>query len=451
MKKIREVFFNRQPNKLFRGFGPAFLAIALGIGSGEFILWPYLSAHYGFGILWGALLGITIQLAIVYTIEKNTALLGENILVSFRCVFKWAFPWILLSTIIGFGWPGFSAMASKILLGGFGIDFPHQYLSLAFLLGAVCVLIFSREVYKRILDLQKINMSLLLILVTYLFIHYFDIGILTEMAKGFAGIGEGFLFLPVGLSVVTFMGAIAYAGSGGNLLLVNSFFAEREKKGLVGKKYHYYDAIVPTNGDESIQNAKDFNKHTFKQNILFFWLTGIIIIILLSYVSYAVLFGNPDLAEDFTFIITEANVFSSMIHPIVGSLFIISGIFALMGVQLGVLDFMGSASKTIKNYSHKKKYNRMTDGRAYKIGVLAMGLFGAAILASGIDSPKFLIVTGSVINAFAMGAIAFLLYRIESKLLPSYLKSGVLRFILILITTFYFGFFVYLFADKFIF
>lgn len=451
MKKFREVFFTKQSDKLFKGFGPAFLALALGIGSGEFILWPYLSSHYGFGILWGALLGITIQLVIVATIEKNTAFLGENILVSFRRVFKLAFPWILFSTVIGFGWPGFSAMSSKLLIGWFDISIPHQYLSLAFLVLAILVLILSKKVYKRILDLQKINMSLLLILVTYLFVYYFDFGILKEMIKGFGGVGDGFLFIPAGLSLLTFFGAIAYAGSGGNLLLVNSFFVEREKKGLVGKKYHYDDEIVPTNGDESIENAKDFAKHSWKQNFVFFWFTGMVIIILLSYVSYAVLYGNPNPAEDFTFILMEANVFATAIHPIVGLLFIISGIFALMGVQLGVLDFMGSASKTIKNYSHEERYKKISDSRAYKVGVLAMGLFGAVILASGIDSPKFLIVTGSVINAFAMGAITFLLYRIESRLLPSYLKSGLLRFTLALITAFYFGFFIYLVAEKFLF
>ena len=64
MKKIKQIAFPKQTGKIFKGFGPAFLVIALGIGSGEFILWPFLSVHYGFGILWGALLGITLQLCI---------------------------------------------------------------------------------------------------------------------------------------------------------------------------------------------------------------------------------------------------------------------------------------------------------------------------------------------------------------------------------------------------
>ena len=34
--------------------GPSFILLALGLGSGEVILWPYLAANYGLGIIWGA-------------------------------------------------------------------------------------------------------------------------------------------------------------------------------------------------------------------------------------------------------------------------------------------------------------------------------------------------------------------------------------------------------------
>ncbi|PIY93340.1 MAG: hypothetical protein COY69_02165, partial [Candidatus Magasanikbacteria bacterium CG_4_10_14_0_8_um_filter_32_14] len=41
--------------------GPSFIILALGLGSGEVILWPYLVSNFGLGIVWGAMLGITFQ------------------------------------------------------------------------------------------------------------------------------------------------------------------------------------------------------------------------------------------------------------------------------------------------------------------------------------------------------------------------------------------------------
>ena len=41
--------------------GPSFIILGVGLGSGELILWPYLSSNFGLGIIWAAVLGITFQ------------------------------------------------------------------------------------------------------------------------------------------------------------------------------------------------------------------------------------------------------------------------------------------------------------------------------------------------------------------------------------------------------
>ena len=46
---------------LRRLIGPSFIILGLGLGSGEVILWPYLASNYGLGLVWGMLLGITMQ------------------------------------------------------------------------------------------------------------------------------------------------------------------------------------------------------------------------------------------------------------------------------------------------------------------------------------------------------------------------------------------------------
>lgn len=438
MQKLRKLFFPKPETKIFKGFGPAFLVIALGIGSGEFILWPYLSAHYGFGILWGALLGISIQLVILVVLERHTAFLGEDALASFSRVFKYAFSWIVFSTIIGFGWPGFSAMAAQLLSKGLSLSISQNVLSFIILILAAGLLLIGKNSYKKILVLQKINMGILLVLISFLFVYYFDIKIFLDMFRGLVGVGEQYMFVPVGLSLLTFMGAIAYAGSGGNFLLMNSFYVEREGKGLVPERKGN-EIIIPDDSIKSIKNTKLFTKSSWKQNALFFWGTGLILILMLAYVSYAVLYGSVGLPEDFSFLIHEASIFSADIHSIIGSLFIISGSLALFGVQLGILDFIGRIAGNkpgmIDGSRKQQKY--------YTWAVAAMTLFGVFVLLLGFSKPNTLIIIGSTINAFSMGVIAFLLYRVESKILPIYIRSKLFKVLLFIAGLFYIGFFGY--------
>src|SRR3990172_11688622 len=70
-----------EPLPLRKLVGPSFILLGLGLGSGELILWPYLSANYGLGIIWGALLGITFQFFINMEIERYVLATGESVFV----------------------------------------------------------------------------------------------------------------------------------------------------------------------------------------------------------------------------------------------------------------------------------------------------------------------------------------------------------------------------------
>ena len=446
MKKIREAFFPAQNEKIFKGFGPAFLAIALGIGSGEFILWPYISAHYGFGLLWGAVLGITFQLIIIVALERYTAFFGEDVLSFFSKIFPYSFYLILFLTLIGFAWPGFASMIAQLLVLGFHLSLPEIWISFFVLVLAGGILLLGKSAYKNILFVQKVNMSFLLILVSFLFIWYFDIESIQSLFLGLFGKGEHYLLIPAGLSFVTFLGAVAYAGSGGTLLLMNSFYAEKEEKGLVLESKNDGEFIIPQNEKRSIENAKNFVHFSWKQNFLFFWFAGLVLIILLAYVSYTTLYEVGNVSKDFTFLIQEAHIFSRDIHPILGKLFILSGAFALFGVQLGILDFMGRLAGNKPGFI----YNSLKQKKYYRFAVIGMILFAFLIFAFGISQPHTLIIIGSTLNAFAMGIIAYLLYCVEKKLIPKYLFSSFFSIMLPIISIFYVVFFLYVILQKFL-
>lgn len=49
-----------------------------------------------------------------------------------------------------------------------------------------------------------------------------------DLVKGSIGLGSGYLFLPEGIAVATFLAALAYAGAGGNLNLAQSFYIKEK-------------------------------------------------------------------------------------------------------------------------------------------------------------------------------------------------------------------------------
>ncbi len=69
------------PPSLWSLLGPSFILLGLGLGSGELILWPYLAAHYGLGIIWGAAIGITLQFFLNMEVERYTLAKGESVFV----------------------------------------------------------------------------------------------------------------------------------------------------------------------------------------------------------------------------------------------------------------------------------------------------------------------------------------------------------------------------------
>jgi len=77
--------------------GPSFILLGLGLGSGELVLWPYLTSNFGMGIIWAAVLGVAMQFFMNMEIERYTLARGESIFVGFARLWR-VFPfWFILS------------------------------------------------------------------------------------------------------------------------------------------------------------------------------------------------------------------------------------------------------------------------------------------------------------------------------------------------------------------
>src|SRR3990167_11289925 len=115
LRPLKKAELPPPPKSFLNLLGPSFILIGLGLGTGELILWPYLTANYGLGIIWGALLGITMQFFLNMEIERYALVNGESIFVGFARLYKKIPYWFIFSTVIAFSWPGFSAAAAKVL------------------------------------------------------------------------------------------------------------------------------------------------------------------------------------------------------------------------------------------------------------------------------------------------------------------------------------------------
>ncbi|MBI3984757.1 MAG: Nramp family divalent metal transporter [Candidatus Levybacteria bacterium] len=450
------------PLSLRKLIGPSFILLALGLGSGEVILWPYLSANYGLGIIWGALLGITFQFFINMEIERYALAHGESIFVGLSRKLKLISFWFLISTFIPWMWPGIIASSAKFLGTIIGIGDSH-YLAIVLLILIGVILSLGPILYKTLEVFQK---TIILIGVPSIFILSFILAKpqdLTALFLGTVGVGEGFLFLPAGISIATFLAALAYAGAGGNLNLAQSFYIKEKGYGmgkyagritslLTGKSEEI--SITGTKFEETAENTKRFNlwwRNINIEHFLIFWLTGSITILLLSLLSYSAVFGQPGIEQGVNFIIHEARFIGERIFPAVGTFFLLIVSLTLFGTQLGVFD---ATSRILSENVILGAFGRLKEKNIRPLYYLVLWLqiiAGIIILLLGFTEPLQLVIIAAVLNAIAMfvhtGLVLWLnMTSLEKSIRPSFFRIGVMA----LAFLFYGGFSLYVIYAQFL-
>ena len=154
------------PLPLKKLIGPSFVILALGLGSGEVILWPYLASNYGLGIAWGALLGITFQYFINMEIERYALVKGESVFVGIAKFWKLAPLWFIISTFVGFGLPGIIAASAKVFASILGIE-NFVWVAIIFLILIGLILSAGKTVYGL---MEKLTRTIILIGVPFIFL-----------------------------------------------------------------------------------------------------------------------------------------------------------------------------------------------------------------------------------------------------------------------------------------
>ena len=442
--------------------GPSFIFLGLGLGSGEIILWPYLSANYGLGIIWAAILGITFQFFMNMEIERYTLVHGESVFVGLARKLKWIPLWFLLSTFIPWIWPGIIASSAKLFGGAVGIS-QTTNLTIALLVLIGIILSFGTILYRTVESFQKILVAIGVPSIFVLAIALAERNDFVDLAKGVVGIGNGYFLFPEGIVMASFLAAFAYAGAGGNLNLAQSYYAREKGYGMgkysgritslfTGKKEDV--SLTGTKFETNESNLSEFKKWWRNINIehfIIFWFTGTLTIGFLTLLSYSTVFGLSGNAQGISFVLNEGRVIGERLFPVAGTFFLLVGGLMLFGTQLTVFDATSRIlSENVIIAAHSKLSERNIP-KMYYFVLWFQILAGILVLLLGFTEPLALLVTAAVLNAIAMfahiGLTLFLnLTSLEKPLRPSFVRISAMSLALL----FYGGFSLFVLYDRFI-
>ncbi|KKS77620.1 MAG: hypothetical protein UV74_C0013G0191 [Candidatus Woesebacteria bacterium GW2011_GWB1_43_14] len=433
--------------------GPSFIILGMGLGSGELILWPYLASNFGMGIIWAAVLGITFQFFLNMEIERYTLVSGESIFVGLTRKYTRLSPvWFIFSTLVPWVWPGIIASSATFFAYLFGIIYtPIIPIILLLVIGLILTL--GPIVYKTQEVLQRTLIFVGVPLIFFLVLFIAKLADWEALGFGLMGKGEGYWFLPAGISLTTFLGAFAYAGAGGNLNLAQSYYVKEKGYGM-GKFSGRLTSIL-TGKTEKISlegttfvstpsNMQKFKTWWWRINVehsLIFWLTGALTILALSFLAFSTTFDNPISSSGVGFVISESQVIAEKTMPFLGSLFLLIAALMLFSTQFSVMDATSRIMSENLVILAPKRFRIEKLSLFYYLFLWILILSGIVIFMLGFTEPLTLVITGATLNAFSMFIYTGLVLGLNLTHLAKPLRPGWIRVIVLFSAFSFYGIF----------
>jgi hypothetical protein len=436
-----------EPLPLGRIIGPGVLLAASAVGSGEFVLWPYIAAIAGLVGMWAAVVGVITQYFINMEVERYALATGESAVTGFTRLWK---PWgtiILVMAIIPLVWPGLAAGAATTLtfaLGGGNV----ALITVLQLLAIGIALTVSPVVYQAVEKIQLVMIALILAFLAAAVALGTEARAWGDLVTGLSGFGR----VPEGVAPALFLSALAFAGSGGagNLVLSNWI----REKGLAMGSY-IPKVVSPITGQEEAVPSLGYTFETTEENmrrwrgwwrvanreqLITFVLITIIGIVVLSVLSYSTVFGQ-EVGEDLSFIQNEGRALKDAVAPWFGTLFWLGGTVILFSTNLGNLDIVGRITSDVLKTSYLRESTFWSESKIYFAIVWTYILTGVAILFAGLEQPLILIILAGALTGLVMFVYSVLLIVLNRRALPDAIKVRGLRLVMMCWAVLLFGFF----------
>src|SRR5215211_1871777 len=293
------------PQPLRAYVGASVILLATALGSGELIIWPYITARAGVGLLWLAVVGVTMQWFLNMEIERYTLATGETAVTGFSRMWKWWSIIFILGSILPNTIPGWSSSAATMFTYLFRLsEGTVPIITTIFLLAIALSVTLSPVVYNTLERVELVLVAIIVVFVLVAIVIATDLsawtGIVTDAPQGVANLPR---YLTE-IGTATIFGAVVFAGAGGCNNLVQSNYIR--DKGL-GMGILMPRIVSPVTGEEEARPSLGYKFEVNDENmgrwrrwwtvanqeqIITFYILGLLTLIGLSVLLYSTLGGN---------------------------------------------------------------------------------------------------------------------------------------------------------------
>jgi hypothetical protein len=467
-----------EPIPLRRMIGPSIILAGLALGSGEFVLWPYITFHSRFVFFWACLLAVVMQYFLNLEIMRWTLATGESALAGIIRLWRPLAVLFLVLNVVPWMIPAWAKGAGEMIgwliaspqFGPDGKMLPGAYdnwLAMAGLLFCGAILTAGPVLYETVERVQMLLVGAIMLLVVglaaWLLVLRPDALVVQATTTLTLGAPQ---FFPRGGSIDSMMllGALAFAGAGGTMNLAQSNYI-RDKGYAMGR--HIGRITSPITGQEEAITEIGFHfPHTAEnlrrwsawwraacwEHFVSFLCTCLVCLVLLTLIAYICFFG-PDgqrvvdatVFADNTFIWAEAGRIAELVGPLARHAFMLMGVAILFTTEFGVLDAASRISTDVVKVAWLRENKFWSEGRLYYAFLWGEIALACAILL--LDEWHIKVGTmqyfklAAAMNGGVMFLYAMALVVVNRWRLPAAVRIPAWRLAILVATAAFFGFF----------
>ena len=440
-----------EPLSLRRVLGPSVILAGLGVGSGEYIIWPFMTATVGTGFLWAAILSVTVQYFLNMEIERYTLATGETAVSGFVRFWK---PWgvlFCLFTIVPNMWPGWATSGVTILtflMGGGDVPL----ITIGILVASGIALTTSPIVYQTLERAQFFKVGLTLVFLAVAIVTAISPSAWADLPQAVTNFGR----LPDSnvIPISLMLSGLVFAGAGGVNNLAQSNWIRDKGFGMgvyiprIVSPITGEEAAAPATGSMMRQDAENLRRFrgwwvvANKEQLVSFWFICVFSITVFSTLAYSTVFGqNISGQANLAFIKAEGEALKTIVGPWFGTFFWVFGSLSMILVALGTIDYISRIVADVLKTVYLQQSQRWTESRIYFLVAWGTIAAGSVILLSGFNQPLLLLVIAACLNGMVMFVYSILLIQLNRRGLPPALRVGGFRLGMLLFATVFYGFF----------
>src|ERR671918_1061922 len=371
--------------------GASVIILATALGSGELILWPYITTQVGLALVWLSVLGITVQFFLNMEIERYTLVTGETAVTGFSRMWVGWSVLFALGAILPNTIPGWASSAAEMFTFIFPVGSGATPIVATIFLFSIAVSVTLSPVVYQLLE--KVQGVLVVIILAFIALAIFiatDLsawtGVVTEAPEGIANLPS--YWQEVG--AVSLLAAISFAGAGGANNLVQSNYVR--DKGM-GMGIHIPNIVSPITGEEvaapglgyvppdTEENRRRWSawwKVANQEHLITFWAIGALLLVSLCVLVFSSIGVQENIGTDLAFVQDWGEAMGELIAPWFEEFFFIAGFVMLFSTNVGIVDYVGRITGDSLKVTVLRNSEFWSESKIYVTAVWFMAIGGTA-------------------------------------------------------------------------